>query len=275
MRYIGVRSEILPYPTTDKRNDDLSDVLPSEKFVREFPDGKVPIRDCSHLFFRTGNETDHWLALADTISLFDRSVQILGRVDRHRVEPLLNEYRILREANETSRAGILPVLERDKAAYDHQTSQASHTGDRPRAIIRELVGCGLSLRALRAIVRSDQLEYAYPKPFALGFQTWETLDKRCLAGESYKAVADDMGLHPTTVLGWYWARGYDDTPVREECAWLLSQHRKDFGPKASRAIVWEYMAEKYPWCWLKPEAVMKRLGRDGEPERKDTWTKPW
>lgn len=75
-------------------HDDLSDVVPSDKFWQEFPDGVIPIKHTDHIIWRNPEDkTDLAQALQDTLDAFDQTRTILKTRTPEDIISLMDMYR--------------------------------------------------------------------------------------------------------------------------------------------------------------------------------------
>lgn len=249
--------------------DNLDDVVPSDKYRAEFGTGPVPITHVDHLFFRDGSY-DQTQALFDTLAIFDESVKRLGRINARKVEDLINEYRVLK----TRRTADMKAVQAPTTG-----SAADKLQRRLTQIVRELVATGLKLVPLRAVVS----DWDFGEAFKFNNVTWDTfkrLDEACLKGESYYMAAARLGVITSQALAWWKARGWPYDEARDECTYWLMCHQDEFGPAVSRDVVFDAMRAKYPWSHFESRTIMNRakdvrVGTRPIIEERDAWNQPW
>lgn len=121
--------------TTIPAHDDLSDVVPSEKFLREFPDGIVPIKHTEHLVWRNPEDkTDVLQALKDTLTAFDQTRAILRTRTPEDIMALMDTYLELPTKEYAKRREILMTLCSEGLSLRTVTRLATEPNGAARAI---------------------------------------------------------------------------------------------------------------------------------------------
>lgn len=90
--------------------DNYSDVVPSAKFLAEFPDGQIPIRDTTRVQKHLLYTDDLAEALARMLSEYDQTSAILRNMTATEVFSKLSEYEHLPRDNFSERRSILSDL---------------------------------------------------------------------------------------------------------------------------------------------------------------------
>jgi hypothetical protein len=90
--------------------DDLSDVVPSEKFLAEFPDGKIPIRDVTRVSKHLVYTDDIIEALSRMVSEHDQTAAILKSMTATEVFEKIDQYAAIDRRNFKDRKAILSDL---------------------------------------------------------------------------------------------------------------------------------------------------------------------
>jgi len=97
--------------TSTPTHDDLADVVPSDKFWQEFPDGVIPIKHTEHLVWRNPEDKEDVLqALKDTIAVFDQTRNILRTRTPEDIISLIDTYREMPVKQYAERREILTTL---------------------------------------------------------------------------------------------------------------------------------------------------------------------
>lgn len=90
--------------------DDYSDVVPSAKFLAEFPDGQIPIRDTTRVQKHLLYTDDLAEALARMLSEYDQTSAILKNMTATEVFAKIDEYAAIDRRNFSERKAILSDL---------------------------------------------------------------------------------------------------------------------------------------------------------------------
>ena len=104
--------------------NDLMDVVPSAKFLKEFPSGKIPIRDTTRLESHLSSVEDLVVALKRMVRYHDETSALLKNLSAEQVFVEIEKY------------SLLPV----------------HAHKERRDILRPLLAAGLSIRTLIRLI---------------------------------------------------------------------------------------------------------------------------
>jgi len=231
-------------------DDDLSDVVPSEKFWAEFPDGVVPITHTEHLFWSDNNYCDQLQALEDTAALYDEARARLGKIDAVYVEMLIKDFKL--------------ALTNSQDATD---------------MVHAMVRSGLRVGPILSVVP----RWIFDKTFrGLEHMTTAQLtafDDDIMSGESYFIVSKRHGLSTHTGRNWSEHRGFDHvTAMNEATWWWMVQAEESDSRNVNRATLLAQMLERYPYSHFDRTTIAHRwkAHREGtDPiERDPTWKKP-
>lgn len=207
-------------------DDDLRHVVPSAKFIAEFPDGHVPITHTEHLFWADDNYDDAARALEDTATIYDEARRRLGKIDPVAVDLLVKEY--------------------------HQNcADGNANSEWTFEIIRRLVQSGLRVGPILRIVERWQFDQAYRGLSALTVDQIIAFDDDILRGESYYTAAKRAGVSTLTGRIWSTARGFDhETPLNEAAALWEGAGNK--------AKLLADVQERYPYTHLDRTTTYRR-----------------
>ena len=86
--------------------NDLLDVVPSAKFLKEFPSGKIPIRDTARLESHLANVEDLVVALKRMIRYHDETSALLKNLSAEQVFVEIDKYSLLPVHNFTERRAV-------------------------------------------------------------------------------------------------------------------------------------------------------------------------
>ena len=237
--------------------DDLSDVIPTAKFLDEFPSGHVPITHTNHLYWRDSNPDDAWEALRDTAEIYDHARAVFGRVDFGYVEMLVGD---LRQSFGRNRAEWVPQGER-------------------------LIRSGCKVSVLIEVMRRWRFDQVFTGFRSYGVATIRAFDTELLGGMPYAQAARKHGVGQQAARAWTVARGmaddYDDA-ITEGAYWYLVQEQEmaDTHPQSlPRAVIVDHIRNAHPHLNIRREAISKRAcavrnGTMSPIERKPEWTKP-
>ena len=164
-----------------KTQDDYSDVIPSDKFWAEFPDGVVGCGVTEHLVFRDPEEYDILQVLEDTIRVFDQTRALLAGMSASEVMEEIDKFESIPVNRSAERQAILHALAR--------------AGLSMRTIYNLIPGSDdKKCRAVSVMLNS--------KPQLMTAQALETAmlaDELMLAGDSDERICSVTGIHANTL----------------------------------------------------------------------------
>lgn len=190
--------------TTIPAHDDLSDVVPSEKFLREFPDGVIPITHTDHLVWRNPDDkSDVLQALKDTLTAFDQTREILRSRTPEDIMSLMDMYSELPVKEYARRREILMTL--------------CSEGLSLRTVVRLADGPNAMQRVIQTMTNSHNTVSEHYCEAVL------TADEMKMQGESNQAIKDATGLSTNTLRTIDRWRECSDTGYEGAMKWAFFQ----------------------------------------------------
>lgn len=193
--------------------DDLSDVVPSAKFWREFPDGNIPIAHTEHLIWRDPDNPDVLQALKDTLWAYDQTRTLLKNMSASEVMAVIDNYMLAPYKERAYKAECLHSLAREGLSIRTIVRLIPDTWDAQKRAISVMCSQGKS-----TLLSDAQAEMIM------------TADEMMIAGDTRDEIKRVTGIRENTLRSIDRFRTCSDVGYEGAMKWAFTQLMNDKRP---------------------------------------------